>query len=227
LTALFKWQSRKADSPAPAPAQVPAAPVVSVGTVTTSKVLPRFLATLGHVSDPVLLDLGPVVGSNVAFFGERLACKIFVEDLIADVETFARRGDREALADHFATRLTQPDDSVDGILCWDLFDYLDRRAGQVLAAKLGRLLRAGGVVHGFFGTSAVDLAVYTRYAIEAEDTLRLRTTPATSVHRNVLLTRDINKMFDGLLVAESVLLKSNTRETLFRRPADGPQAPAS
>ena len=32
------------------------------------------------------------------------------------------------------------------------------------------------------------------------------------------LQRDINRMFEGLVVAESVLLKSSTRETLFRKP---------
>jgi hypothetical protein len=34
----------------------------------------------------------------------------------------------------------------------------------------------------------------------------------------VLAPRDINRMFEGLTVAESVLLKSNTREALFRKP---------
>jgi hypothetical protein len=34
----------------------------------------------------------------------------------------------------------------------------------------------------------------------------------------VRLTRDMIRMFDGLVVADSVLLKSNTRETLFRKP---------
>jgi len=33
----------------------------------------------------------------------------------------------------------------------------------------------------------------------------------------VLMTRDINKMFEPLAVTDSVLLKSSTRETLFRR----------
>jgi hypothetical protein len=32
------------------------------------------------------------------------------------------------------------------------------------------------------------------------------------------MTRDINRMFEGLVVAESVLLKTSTRETLFRKP---------
>jgi hypothetical protein len=45
----------------------------------------------------------------------------------------------------------------------------------------------------------------------------LRPYPATTTKRNVMLTRDINRMFDGLTVAESVLLKTSTRETLFRK----------
>ena len=63
-----------------------------------------------------------------------------------------------------------------------------------------------------------DLPNYTRFLVESEESLRQRPYPATPVRRNVLVTRDINKMFDGLVVAESVLLKSSTRETLFRKP---------
>jgi hypothetical protein len=33
------------------------------------------------------------------------------------------------------------------------------------------------------------------------------------------VVRDIDKMFTGLSVVESVLLKSQSRETLFRKPA--------
>lgn len=173
---------------------------------------------MGHQPSPVLLDLGPVVGSNVSFFGERLSCKLYVEDLYADVEAHAKRGERAQLAQFFATRLTQAPDSVDGVLCWDLFDYLDRQAGLVLAGQLARMVRKGGALYGSFGTTPIELKHYTRSVIESEDTLRHRTTPATPVPRTVLLTRDIIKMFDGLIVAESVLLKSSTRETLFRRP---------
>ena len=55
--------------------------------------------------------------------------------------------------------------------------------------------------------------------VEAPDAMRLRQSPATQVRRNVLVTRDINRMFEGLDVKESVLLKSNARETLFRKPS--------
>jgi hypothetical protein len=61
------------------------------------------------------------------------------------------------------------------------------------------------------------LTHYTRFVVESETTLRQRPYPATAVRRQVLQTRDINRMFEGLDVAEAVLLKSGTRETLFRR----------
>ena len=104
------------------------------------------------------------------------------------------------------------------MLCWDLFDFLDNTTGKALATRLACLLRPGGVLYGFFGTTPVELLHYTRFAVASENTFRQRAYPATAVRRNVLLTRDINRMFEGLVVAESVLLKSSTRETLFRKP---------
>ena len=37
--------------------------------------------------------------------------------------------------------------------------------------------------------------------------------------RTVIVNRDLGKMFEGLVVAESVLLKNSARETLFRKPS--------
>jgi hypothetical protein len=187
-------------------------------TLSTSKVLPRVISVLSQRSSPVLLDLGPVVGSNIAFFGDRLACKIHVEDLFNEVEEHARRSSPDGLAATLISRLRHAEESIDGVLCWDLFDFLDNATGKALATRLASLLRQGGVLYGFFGTTPVELLHYTRFAVASENTFRQKTYPATAVRRNVLLTRDINRMFEGLFVAESVLLKSSTRETLFRKP---------
>jgi hypothetical protein len=215
VSGLFKWGGRRAEEPSVAPAARSAAPEAA----STSKVLPKVFAALSHVTSPVLLDLGPVIGSNISFFGEQLACKILLEDLFAEVEQRTKRGDREGLGAALLARLQRPPGSVDGIFCWDLFDYLDRAAAQTLAAHLVRLLRPGGVLYGFFGATPGDLAYYTRFVVGGANLLRLRQVPATPTKRNVLVTRDINKMFDGLTVTESVLLKSNARETLFRKPS--------
>jgi hypothetical protein len=215
LAVTFKWGARKGDDPAPMELPVSPEPPAAL---STSKVLPRVISVLSQRPSPVLLDLGPVVGSNIAFFGDRLACKIHVEDLFNEVEEHARRSSRDGLATTLVNRLTHQNESIDGVLCWDLFDFLDNATGKALATRLASLLRPGGVLYGFFGTTPVELLHYTRFAVASENTFRQKTYPATAVRRNVLLTRDINRMFEGLVVAESVLLKSSTRETLFRKP---------
>ena len=103
-----------------------------------TKALRKFLATLTSRPNPVLLDLGPVIGANVSYFGEQLGCKIFVEDLYTDVERHDREGKGGDLAAFFTKRFQQADGSVDGILCWDLLDFLEPAAAPALAAQLSR-----------------------------------------------------------------------------------------
>jgi hypothetical protein len=215
VPALFKWGGWKdaAASDRPSPAQeTPDAP-------STSKVLPKLLSLLAQQPAPVLMDLGPVVGSYIAFFGEHLGCKIFVEDLYTEVERQAGAGTREQLRDVLPARLNRPAGSLDGILCWDLFDFLDKASGQALAARLVALLRPGGLIYGFFGQRSADLTSYTRFILESPNSMRLRSVPAAPVKRTVIVNRDLNRMFEGLAVAESVLLKNSARETLFRKPS--------
>jgi hypothetical protein len=212
VAGLFSWGSRKSETDAGSRAAPNAA-----GHVVSSRVLKRFIAAVAKQPSPTLIDLGPVVGQNIEFFGERLACKIQVEDLFAQVEAHAQKGTLELLPGDLSARLIQAPESVDGILCWDLFDYLDKRAGQVLATRLVAMLRPGGALHGFFGTTAINLTHYTRFVVESDDGFRLRPYPATTTRRNVRVTGDINKMFTGLAVAESVLFKSGMREALFRK----------
>lgn len=186
-------------------------------TVVASKALPKFLAAIAQRSDaPVLIDLGPVIGTNVSFFGEQLGCKLFIEDLFADYDRHARAGTLDALA--FETRFRHQDGTVDGILCWDVFDYLPKAAGQSLARQIVRMLRPGGSVMGFFCSTATPRPVpFTKYEIADDKSLRHRPQSSGGGAKHVLLNRDIIKMFDGLAVADSFLLKSNTREILLKR----------
>jgi hypothetical protein len=82
------------------------------------------------------------------------------------------------------------------------------------------VLRPGGAVMGFFCTKPVERVPFTKYEIlEASSSLRHRHHPGSGGPKFVLQNRDIIKMFDGLFVAESFLLKSNTREILLRKRA--------
>src|SRR3954462_14620556 len=119
----------------------PAAATVADDPIFATKALRKFLTSLTSRESPVLLDLGPVVGSNVSFFGEQLGCKIFVEDIFADLDRHVRAGKIEEFAEFLAKRFPQESDTVDGILCWDLIDYMDKLSAQALATQLTRVLR--------------------------------------------------------------------------------------
>jgi hypothetical protein len=202
-----------ADDGGPSP-QAPAHP---------TKALRKFLATLSNRESPVLLDLGPVVGSNLNFFGESLGCKVFIEDLYADLERHVRADTLAELPAFLSTRLSIPDASVDGVLAWDLLDYLDAASAQALATELVRVMKVDGALLGFFNASAPrgerSELHFTKFIVEDETTLRHREYPASRGRQRVLQNRDVIRLFDRLRVSDSFLLQSNVREILFRKPA--------
>lgn len=197
-------------------------PVTSVAAdepLFATKALRKLLSTLTSRDAPVLIDLGPVVGSNVSFFGEQVGCKIFVEDIYAELERHVRAGKLEDLPAFLSRRFSQPDGSVDGVICWDIIDYLDRPSAQALAEQLTRVLRPEGALLGFFGTAQPRDTHYTKFIIADDTNLKHRAYPAARGRLTILLNRDIIRLFPGLRVSDSFLMKNNIREILFRKPS--------
>jgi hypothetical protein len=217
LTDLFGMLGPRRVTDAGAAADTSVTNVVEASFPT--KALHKFLASLQSNANPQLLDLGPVVGSNVTFFGEQLGCRLRVEDIAKDIDRHVKDGIVEQLPAFFSKRFPQPPGTVDGILCWDVLDYLDRPAAQALATSLSSLLRPDGCLLGFFSTADSREAVYTKYVVVDESTLRYRTYPASRPRQRSLLNGDIIKLFKELRVTDSFLMKSKVREMLFRKPA--------
>jgi hypothetical protein len=193
-------------------------PAAAGDPVFATKVLRKFLTCLTSRESPVLLDLGPVVGSNVSFFGEQLGCKIFVEDVFADLDRHTRQGRLEAFPAFLETRFTEPSGAVDGILCWDIFDYLDRPSAQALAEQLTRVLRPEGALLGFFFQTQPRDTRYTKYIVVDEVNLKHKSYGPARGRQSALLNRDIIRLFSTLRVSDSFLLRNNLREILFRKP---------
>jgi len=214
LTDLLKWGGGKRPDP---PGRGGDDPSARDEPIVASKAFPKFVATLSQKESPILLDLGPVIGSNVGFCGERLGCKLFIEDLLADIDRNLRGTAKIDLATSMPTRFSHADGAIDGILCWDLFDFIDKAAAQALAGQIVRMLRPGGAVMGFFCSTGVEQAPFTKFEIVDDKTLRHRHHPGAGGKKVSLPNRDILRMFEGLVVADSFLLKSNTREILLRK----------
>lgn len=215
LNDLLRWGGKRPGQPAGSDSSSTAPR--GEDPVVPSKALTKFLGALTQRESPVLLDFGPVIGSNVGMLGDRLGCKLVIEDLFGDFERHVKAGTLPALAATLETRFRHADDSVDGVLCWEFFDFLDKAAAQVLAKQIVRMLRPGGAVMGFFCTAPVAHAPFMKYEIVDDHALRHRRHGGSGGSKHVLLNRDIIKMFDGLIVSDSFLLKSNTREILLRR----------
>ena len=186
--------------------------------VFATKALRKFLGTLSAREAPTLMDLAPVVGGNLNFFGEHLGCKIMIEDVYHDLEKHTREQKLDAFPEFISKRFHQPDASVDGILCWDVLDYLDKASAQALAEQLTRVLRPEGALLAFFGTAQPRDTNYTRYIVVDDVNLRYRPYPAARGRQAILANRDIIRLFSGLRVSDSFLLQNNLREILFRKP---------
>jgi hypothetical protein len=200
-------------------------PDVAKGAAVAAPLLPTkalgpFLSSLGSREQPSLLDLGPVVGSNVTFFGEQLGCKIFVEDIFKDLDRHTADNKVADLPAFLSKRIPQETGSIDGVLCWDVFDYLDRAEAQPLAQQLVRVLRNDGLLLAFFNSveSVVGTApVYTRYVVVDRANLEHRPYRAMRSRRRPMANRDIQRLFEPLAITEQFLLKTNIREVLFRK----------
>lgn len=217
---LFGW-GRRSDKETPESGESGSA--TAERTVPT-KAFARFLHALAQREAPVLLDLGPIVGGNVNFLGERLGCKYHVEDLYQNIDTHVKTKNPPDLAAFFETRFPQADESIDGVLCWDVLDYLDKKSAQVVARHMTRILKPGGAVFGFFSNVTSTEKEYTRYLIVDDKTLKYRAVPGARARQQVFANRDINRLFEGLNVSDSFLLLTKTREMVFRKPDAKPGA---
>lgn len=212
LSDLLKWGRRSG------PDRADIRPPRGGELIVASKAFPKFLAALKNQPEPsIIIDFGPVIGGNVGFLGERLPCKLFIEDLVTELDRHRKSGASGGFPAVIEARLQQAENSVDGVLCWDFFDFLDKPAAQALAKHISRMLRPGGAVMGFFCTAAVERAPFTKFEIVDDLSLRHRHHPGAGGPKSPLLNRDIIRMFEGLVVSDSFLLKSNTREILLRK----------
>ena len=156
--------------------------------VFATKALRKFLTCLTSRESPVLLDLGPVVGSNVSFFGEQLGCKIFVEDIFADLDRHVRDGQaRRAAGVPRRSAFRRPTARSTASCAGTSSTISIGRRRRRSPTSSTRVLRPDGALLGFFGTAQPRDARYTKYIIVDEVNLKHRSYPAARGRQAILL----------------------------------------
>jgi len=206
------------------------------GDVFATLGVSKFVGALDGRESVVVLDLGPAVGANVMFLGGRLGCKLHVQDVLSDPETWwldkekqqhvgSPDGDdlvevsRRSLKKWRLNNLTN---SVDGVLCWDVFDYLRDESAELFASEVVRVLKPGGVTLLCHGAKTRRPSGRVRYEIVDETRLRYRPLTTERPAPRVWQSRAFVDLFDGLAVSNSFLLMTRMREVVLRKPLPRP-----
>ena len=168
-----------------------------------------------------ILDLGSASQANVTFI-TGLGHKLYTEDLMRAVCLLATaaNGDGETESgdeEFFRENLNHADGQFDGILCWDLFDFLADPLVKPLLARLHRFLKPGGTVLCFFhtGRAGEEVPLY-QYRIRTDASLQL-TCQGTRKLRRHFNNRSIENLFKNFTSLKFYLTRDNLREVISVR----------
>ena len=205
-----------------APATAPRGGRVSNG-------LKEFVSQLHGIGHGHLLDLGPARQTTITFFIER-SFKVYTEDLLTTWKLFldADEQRRNALpmnadrsdmtpalrAERFLeSTMGYPDDTFDGVLMWDLLDYLDRELVNRLVKRITSLVRDGGVILAIFHTKKPE--AFHRYCVLDGQHLELIPALRPFAPQHVYQNREISNLFSRFRSSKMFVGREQFREGLF------------
>ncbi|HEX4077178.1 MAG TPA: class I SAM-dependent methyltransferase [Candidatus Acidoferrales bacterium] len=219
---------------APSRATVKPGPTASPSTapaanVRISNALKEFLWLLSDVPRAKILDLGPAWQSTITFFIEK-GYRVASEDMLHEWKDFltieeerlrtapigeeTERRSLSALAEKFIeTSLTYPEESVHGVLLWDLLDYFDPAVVPALMDRLYNMLHPGGTVLAHFHSRPAER--FHRYRIMDGQTVELVPAPTLAVHAHVFQNREILDLFGKFRSSKTFVGRDQVREALF------------
>jgi hypothetical protein len=205
------------------------APVAKSSNVRVSNGLKEFLWLISDKKNGRILDLGPAFQTTIMFFIEK-GFKLSTEDMLrswkefiteeedkfrkASVGSESVRVSQASLAEKFLqTSVVYPESSFDGILAWDLFDYLDAELLSRVMDRLYGLLAPGGSVLSIFHSKTPDR--YVRYKVVDGQNIELIPAPTVAVHARIFQNREILDIFGKFRSSKTFVGRDQVREGLF------------
>lgn len=171
-----------------------------------------------HLERPRILDLGPPVTANVAFFAD-FGGRHHVVDLHASLQ------DDEDLAVRFHQQpeevleelLPAVEGGFDAVLAWDLFNYLAQDAWAALGEVLAHRTAPGSLLLALVVTRDEMPAHPHRFAIEAADRLSYRVEHPRPRKCPRWAPAEVGRRMAKFRVERSYLLRHGVQEYLLVR----------
>jgi hypothetical protein len=177
-----------------------------------SRMLKQYAGLLAKCGTTEILDLGPVCGSNIAFFLGHTA-KLHVYDVLARFPSERLR--QEPMEKILATFLYEKN-SLDGIHIWDLPDHLDNKALSLMVQKLGSLLKPRGLLVMIACNLSGHQSFSQYFKIGDNCTVSLQKAMARRLPYFYRTNRDIERAMKPFEQLSSYICTNGMREFLFR-----------
>ena len=168
-----------------------------------------------------VLDLGAPASSTVKFFSDS-ACKFYLEDLyrffIAPRKHRVDNGDEDDdVAAAIAAALSYDDTArFDLVLGWDLFNYMERDAIELLMARITRSCRSGTLLFLTVSTGAMISSAPARITMANDGRIHCRSAiEDRSITNPRLSPTALEGMMPGFRLLHSFLLGNEMQEFLF------------
>jgi hypothetical protein len=208
---------------------VSAGPAAVVHSGRISNGLKEFVAQLHGIGRGHLLDLGPARQTTITFFIER-GFKVYTEDLLTTWKGFLDTDEqrkRELPQDADLTDMTPAmraerflestlgyaNETFDGVLMWDLLDYLDSELVTRLVRRMTSLVRDGGVVLAIFHTRKQE--AFHRYCVLDGQHVELIPASRPFAPQHVYQNREISNLFSRFRSSKMFVGRDQFREGLF------------
>lgn len=229
----MNWTAKsRLSAAAPAPAAAKPGPTTLASPSANTRVsngLKEFLWLLSDVRPARILDLGPVWQATVTFLIEK-GYRVSTEDLLRAWKEFltaeeerlrqAPVGEGEGRASQaaFAAGFLQgalqyPEQSIHGVLAWDLFDYFDTELTARIMERLYAILQPGGAVLAMFHSRPAER--FHRYRLVDHQTVELLPAPTLAIHARVFQNREILDLFGQFRSSKTFVGRDQVREGLF------------
>ena len=179
-----------------------------------SRVLRLFSERLNQCQAPLVLDMGPTFGDNIHFFATK-AKKLFICDMFVHLDEMSRSRLPAKKAFQY---LVYPPGHFDGILLWNLIDYLDTENASELVRLVHKIVKPRGMVvllaQDLHKPSGVPIA----FSIRDECRLHPQPLSALNLQANYRQTREILDMMNPFTAVKSFICRNGVREYLLARP---------
>lgn len=198
-------------------------PGAPAGELTNSPLLAGLVAQCAERPRCHVLDLGPAIGSNIAFF-QQLHCKLEIADCGAELLRLSARGEDDATPlDAQLARLlpVDPDEPYDAILAWDLLNYLDKPLFAALTAHLAPAVTGDTHLHAYIGARRTLAAEPAQYRLQDDGRVEVLARSTATRECPCYHQMELRHLLPQFGVVRSMLLQNGMQEYLFKGQGRG------